>query len=294
MKLLPVALSVAFVFAGSTYAEEVDPAQQAADIAETASAPAKEAIPPTPMEPAPAEIPTAGEVQAAPAPKLDLTPALRDSTPTLRDSTPAAQDTTPAPQDLTPAPQDLTPAPQDLTPAVPEGATPLMEGEPTLTPDQIDAIKKPLSGGVAAPMPDEARKEKAKPSRTEEAENQLDLRIRYRQAYMKVLPNADIQEFWRAAQTSRTDYEKRAWLNQFYTALYGRMEKLEPLAKILIDENRTLSLRRLVQTRVQPTERPLWLASDVPSPAASKPGPPTSSGKKGKTKAKAEPKEKKP
>lgn len=63
-----------------------------------------------------------------------------------------------------------------------------------------------------------------------------------------------MQEQWERAQAATTEYEKREALKSYYKLLYARMSKLDRSVIKLIDQRQQLSLRRLEQTRIDPTE----------------------------------------
>ena len=51
-----------------------------------------------------------------------------------------------------------------------------------------------------------------------------------------------------------TDYEKRDALRRYYNTLYKRIVSFDKGLKTLVDERQRLSLRRLDQTRIDPTD----------------------------------------
>ncbi|RYD80290.1 MAG: hypothetical protein EOP84_12155 [Verrucomicrobiaceae bacterium] len=56
---------------------------------------------------------------------------------------------------------------------------------------------------------------------------------------------------------ARTDYEKREALKKYYALLYARMEKMDKSLKKEIEVREPLTVRRLHQTRIAPTEPPI-------------------------------------
>ena len=68
------------------------------------------------------------------------------------------------------------------------------------------------------------------PGNTFRAEDDLKGRIRMRQLYTRVLNDPATQSEWDAAHQVKTDPERRALLKIYYTHLYDRMLKLDPIA----------------------------------------------------------------
>jgi hypothetical protein len=78
-------------------------------------------------------------------------------------------------------------------------------------------------------------------------------RIRFREAKTKALRDAQVQAQWERSVKAKTDYEKRAALTNYYKLLYARIAKLDNTIQKLIEERQRFSLRRLEQTRIDPT-----------------------------------------
>ena len=78
-------------------------------------------------------------------------------------------------------------------------------------------------------------------------------RIRYRQARTKAERDAQVQAHWEEAAQARTDLEKREALKRYYESLYTRMTRLDGSIKQLIVRRKAVALRRLEQTRIDPT-----------------------------------------
>jgi len=79
-------------------------------------------------------------------------------------------------------------------------------------------------------------------------------RIRIRQLKTRVLQEPKVRELLEKAQAAPTDYEKRENLKAFYTLLYNRIEKLDGSLKKRTTALRNTSVRRLAQTKIDPTE----------------------------------------
>jgi hypothetical protein len=188
-------------------------------------------------------------VEPAPPPPAAGAPAATGPAPSTTDLTPA----TDVPVTPSPAPKlDLMPA-QDV-PAVPPAS------EQTLIPEMVDPVEKPA--GTAIPQPGAAPT--FPKSKTEIAADQLELMVRFRTVKNRVIKEPAIQAEWDNAENARTDYEKREALKRYYLLLYSRMEKLDRTLKAQIADRRVESLRKLTQTRLEPTERPARLG---PAPA---------------------------
>jgi hypothetical protein len=125
--------------------------------------------------------------------------------------------------------------------------TPAVEPEVTLIPEQVPPPSKP-----ATPATPDAPKEKK--SATEQSSEELQERIHFREARIKALRDPKVQAEWDRAGKSRTDLEKREALKSFYTLLYDRIVAIDPTVKKTSDLRRDSSLRRLQQTRIDPTE----------------------------------------
>lgn len=144
-----------------------------------------------------------------------------------------AQESSPA------APGRLQLAPA-AAPAAPASA---IEPEVTLIPEQVPQNAKP------APEP----KPEAK-SKTEANAEELIERIRLREAQVKALRDPQVQAEWDRAAKAKTDHEKRESLKRYYKLLYARILKIDSSVKKTADLREHAALRRLEQTRIDPTE----------------------------------------
>ena len=160
------------------------------------------------------------------------------STPAVEN--PATTKPTAPPAELPPLP-DPAPVPEDPDLMRNQPGSRL-KPDPTLMPDRIPAIK-----------PGERSKSRGtlKPPTTSA---DLDARIRFRQAHTRAANEPAIQSLWEESRQALTDYEKRAALRRYYTTLYKRIVSFDKGIKPLVDERQRVSLRRLDQTRIDPTD----------------------------------------
>jgi hypothetical protein len=127
-----------------------------------------------------------------------------------------------------------------------QSSTPLEEVP--LIPEQVPQNEKPRGTAI------EPRAPKTRKSKTSESAGEVLERIRFREARTKAERDAKVQAEWARSQTAKTELEKRDALKSYYKLLYGRMVKLDASLKKLIDQRQLISLRRLEQTRIDPTE----------------------------------------
>lgn len=90
----------------------------------------------------------------------------------------------------------------------------------------------------------------AQKSKTIATEEDLKLRIRFREVKTQALKDPALHEQWDRAHATRTDREKRAQLREYYTQLYARMLKIDNSLAPRIEEQKKLSFARLDQSRV--------------------------------------------
>jgi hypothetical protein len=136
-----------------------------------------------------------------------------------------------------------------LQPAASPGSPPLPSTAPEPTiPEraQIDEIFKQTSLGKEA---DERR-----------------LHLEWRDLANRVVNDPDVVAAKRAADTARTDLEKRQLLRTYYDLYYGRMRAMasSPEMKKSLDELKLAHLSRTSQRRVRPEED-----ADLPTPSPS-------------------------
>ena len=82
----------------------------------------------------------------------------------------------------------------------------------------------------------------------------LDARIRFRKAHSRALNDPAILSVWEESRVAKTDYRKREALRRYYTMLSKRMLAFDKGIAPLVEERTRVSLRRLDQTRVDPTD----------------------------------------
>ena len=143
-----------------------------------------------------------------------------------------------------PAAEPGTPAPEPQLAPPPTTDAPV---EPSLIPQVQTTFIKP---------PTFTQKQERK-SKTQVAEDNLTERIHFREAKTKALTDAKVQEFWRQAQVAHTDYEKRAAMQKYYTALYDRMGQIDKSFPTLLTDARHLSIARVTQGKLEPSEPPV-------------------------------------
>ena len=116
-----------------------------------------------------------------------------------------------------------------------------LPGEPMdLIPETPQTIAKPK------PAPVEPKKK----SSTEQASDDLQARIRYREAKTKALQTPGIQQEWDRANAAKTDPEKRQALKNYYKMFYDRMVKIDPTLK-----QRVETQRKTIAWRLEPGAR---------------------------------------
>ena len=91
-------------------------------------------------------------------------------------------------------------------------------------------------------------------SKTEESAEELIERIHFREARVKALRDPQVQAEWDRAAKAKTDYEKREALKRYYKLLYARILKIDGSVKKTADLREHAALRRLGETRIDPTE----------------------------------------
>jgi len=145
---------------------------------------------------------------------------------------------------------------------------------PAATGEKLELIPaQPPSSQIAVPpaplplipeQPEAARKSKSttkktevrtdRKSSTEAAVDELQQRVKFRQAKTRALYDPAVQAEWERASAARTDFEKREALKAYYRALFNRMRRIDSSLKPRIAETEQRALHRLTQTRIDPTE----------------------------------------
>ncbi len=118
------------------------------------------------------------------------------------------------------------------------------------------ALAQELPGdslGLIPEAPTTAAKTKAQPvapkkkSSTEQASEDLKMRIHYREAKTKVLQDPKLHEEWNRAHAQRTEPERREALKSYYKLFCDRVEKADPSVKPKVEE-----LRKSLTWRLEP------------------------------------------
>ena len=110
--------------------------------------------------------------------------------------------------------------------------------------------------GLIPEAPKPVEKPKAEPatpkkkSSTEQASDDLQTRIRYREAKTRALENPRLQQEWDRAQAAKSEPEKREALKSYYKLLCDRMVKIDPTVKPRVD-----AFRKTLGWRLDPGAR---------------------------------------
>lgn len=83
---------------------------------------------------------------------------------------------------------------------------------------------------------------------------ELERRIRYREARTRAEADPKLRDLWNESRIAPTDFEKRAILKDYYKGLYAKMLASDKSLEPLINLRRRIALRRLDQTRIEPTD----------------------------------------
>ena len=131
------------------------------------------------------------------------------------------------------------------TPPSPIAPPPAQAGETLpLIPDTLETTEKPKGGAMIEPRKD----------KTSAAEDELGARLRMREIRTQALKDAKIQSEWDRAHAAKTDFEKREAMKSYYTLLYAKMEKLDGSLRKRIAELKSVSIKRLTQHNIDPTD----------------------------------------
>ena len=160
---------------------------------------------------------------------------------------------------LAQAPEEKKPAekPPGELPPLPDPA-PMPEED--LLRNQPGSRIKPAPEGAPSLLPES---EKIKPGERPRGRTtlkppatsaDLDARIRFREAASKAAQDPGIQAMWAESRKAKTDYEKREALRRYYTALYKRVTAFDRGIAPLVEERKRVALRKLDQTRIDPTD----------------------------------------
>jgi len=193
--------------------------------------------------------------QEAPAPAPASAP---ESKP---ESAKGSEDAKPAPS--APAESPSAPAhpmqlaPSSVAPLLPAAPEPSAVPSTTLIPDTQTTFVKPPSMIT----------KREKPSRTEDAENDLMQQIHFRQARTKAMADPTVVAAFNDIRGAGTDYEQRERTRKYYTLLFDRMAKIDNSYPTLLATARSTAMTRSTQTKLKPSERPEWLPPLPTTPA---------------------------
>jgi hypothetical protein len=143
------------------------------------------------------------------------------------------------------AQESAAPEKLDLIPRSP--ASPVTPAPLPLIPDSPESTKKSKSSTTV-------ETKRTKKSSTEAEADELQQRIRYRQVKTRAFNDPGVQAEWERAHAVRTDYEKREAMKSYYKMLFDRMRRIDGSLKRRIAQEEDRALRRLTQSRIDPTE----------------------------------------
>jgi len=125
-----------------------------------------------------------------------------------------------------------------------------VEGVPLIPPLPV------LPGDATTPAPGatpSGKKGKTGPSKTDAAEDAMQLHIKLRAAKTKALEDPIFQAELAKIPSLKTDYEMREAYKRYYVLLYARMTKIDPSIAAGIAGRANVSYSREYQFRVTPT-----------------------------------------
>lgn len=82
----------------------------------------------------------------------------------------------------------------------------------------------------------------------------LEMRIRYRKARTFAERDAAVVAAWDASRAARTDYAKREALKRYYDLIQAKIKAVDPVVAGALGERYDKAMKRLSQTRVEPTD----------------------------------------
>ena len=155
------------------------------------------------------------------------------------------------------AQEPALPSPTPSAPSAPAGSpTPAPMTLTPLTPETPPLETQPVPGPMIPPLPPEPQIPQPRKSTTVTSEQDLKLRIRFREAKTLALKDLGVQEQWARSRAATTDPQKREALREYYTRLYARMLKIDGSLAATIEEHRTAALARLSQGNIAPAPPP--------------------------------------
>ena len=118
------------------------------------------------------------------------------------------------------------------------------------TPGEPPSLIPELIAPVAKKKP-KTEPEPATKSATEQASDDLQSRIRWREAKTRALQDPRIRAEWNRAHAEKTDPGKRDALKSYYSLFYDRMAKIDPALKPRLE-----ALRKSLASRLDPRQSP--------------------------------------
>ena len=82
----------------------------------------------------------------------------------------------------------------------------------------------------------------------------LEMRIRYRKARTFAERDAAVVAAWDASREARADYAKREALKRYYDLIQAKIKAVDPVVAGALGERYDKAMKRLSQTRVEPTD----------------------------------------
>jgi hypothetical protein len=123
-------------------------------------------------------------------------------------------------------------------------------GEPaTLIPEPPPLVPPASSTGETQALP--AAQKAFQKSKTGIAAGDLDLHIRYRKAATQALQDPKLHEIKVVALAEKTEPAKRAGLEKYYAALYGRILKIDGSLKPEVEKRKSVTEGRLQQNKLR-------------------------------------------
>jgi hypothetical protein len=121
-----------------------------------------------------------------------------------------------------------------------------------LIPETLEPVPKPKGEELLPSLPMSETPRKI--DKTTAAEDELNLKIRFRELKTKLERDAKVAELADRAAMAKSDFEKREALKAYYETLYGKIAKLEPKLQKRAFEARDRYIRRMAQTQISPTQ----------------------------------------
>ena len=128
----------------------------------------------------------------------------------------------------------------------PEGAKPAEEKQP-----KPDAK---LGAAKARPKPDVTQTKGRSTLLPPVDSEDLEMRIRYRKARTFAERDVAVVAAWDASRAARTDYAKREALKRYYDLIQAKIKAVDPVVAGALGERYDKAMKRLSQTRVEPTD----------------------------------------